>query len=183
MAVGENIRRIRKARGLTQKELGKLCGIAEPNIRKYELNKANPKYETLKKIADALNTHPLVLKGIISEEYASSISQKVDNVTAFMSLLRNMYGYIDERVVTIPGVGNAFYYVLGEGNNQFAISESVFEHLFDAVQEKIRSIIKSAATSEEEEIKSCQEILTKIKDTEIFKKYIAPLNENIESKN
>lgn len=52
--IGEKIREIRKARGLTQKELGEKAGIAEPTIRRYELGKLNPKIETVKKIADAL---------------------------------------------------------------------------------------------------------------------------------
>lgn len=54
MTVGENIKRIRKEKGLTQKKLGELCGIAESNIRKYENGKQNPKIETIKKIATAL---------------------------------------------------------------------------------------------------------------------------------
>lgn len=49
-----DIKRIRKERKLTQKKLGKLCGIAESNIRKYENGKQNPKAETLDKIAEAL---------------------------------------------------------------------------------------------------------------------------------
>ncbi|MFP3155360.1 helix-turn-helix domain-containing protein [Lachnospiraceae bacterium ZAX-1] len=36
MAVGENVKRIRKEKRLTQKKLGKLSGIDEANIRKYE---------------------------------------------------------------------------------------------------------------------------------------------------
>ena len=51
---GERIRYIRKSKGLTQKALGELCGIAEPTIRRYELGKLNPKYETLQKIAKAM---------------------------------------------------------------------------------------------------------------------------------
>ncbi len=54
MTVGENIRRIRKEKGLTQKQLGELCGMNEANVRKYELGKANPKIETVNKIASAL---------------------------------------------------------------------------------------------------------------------------------
>lgn len=50
-----NIRYYRERAGLTQKELGDKCAIAEPTIRRYELGKLNPKYETLRKIADALN--------------------------------------------------------------------------------------------------------------------------------
>lgn len=54
MTVGERIRNARKNAGLTQKQLGEKCGIAEPTIRRYELGKLNPKYETLQKIASAL---------------------------------------------------------------------------------------------------------------------------------
>ncbi len=54
MTVGENIKRLRKERGLTQKQLGEMCGIAESNIRKYESDKQNAKIETIEKIAQAL---------------------------------------------------------------------------------------------------------------------------------
>ena len=53
--IGAKIRELRKARGLTQKELGEKAGIAEPTIRRYELGKLNPKFETVQKIAKALN--------------------------------------------------------------------------------------------------------------------------------
>lgn len=55
--LGERIRTVRKNKGLSQKALGELCGIAEANIRKYELGKQNPKYGTIMKIADALEIH------------------------------------------------------------------------------------------------------------------------------
>ena len=53
--IGAKIREFRKARGMTQKELGEKSGIAEATIRRYELGKLNPKFETVKKIATALN--------------------------------------------------------------------------------------------------------------------------------
>lgn len=56
MTTGERIRTLRKSRNLTQKQLGELAGIAEPTIRRYELGKLNPKYETVVKIAAALHT-------------------------------------------------------------------------------------------------------------------------------
>ena len=54
MNIGQNIKRIRKEKGLTQKKLGELCGMNEANIRKYELGGANPKIETIQKIANGL---------------------------------------------------------------------------------------------------------------------------------
>lgn len=58
MIIGNKIREARKAanngKGMTQKELGALCGIDEANIRKYESGRQKPKIETLQKIGDAL---------------------------------------------------------------------------------------------------------------------------------
>ena len=55
MTTGENIKRIRMEKGYTQKQLAEKCEMYESQIRKYELNKANPKIETLEKIANALD--------------------------------------------------------------------------------------------------------------------------------
>ena len=55
MTIGEKIKSIRLSKNLTQKELGELCGMADSAIRRYELGGANPKIETLKRIASALN--------------------------------------------------------------------------------------------------------------------------------
>ena len=54
MAIGERIRKYRIENGMTQKELGKKCGLADSAIRRYELGGANPKIETIQKIAAAL---------------------------------------------------------------------------------------------------------------------------------
>lgn len=54
MTIGTRIRETRKARGLTQKALGELAGIAEPTIRKYESDRLHPKFETLEKLAAPL---------------------------------------------------------------------------------------------------------------------------------
>ena len=51
---GEMIRKYRIEKGMTQKKLGELCGIADSNIRKYETGKQTPKINTLQRIADAL---------------------------------------------------------------------------------------------------------------------------------
>lgn len=54
MPTGSKIKEIRQQKGLTQKQLGDMCGMYESQIRKYETGKANPKIETLQKIAVAL---------------------------------------------------------------------------------------------------------------------------------
>lgn len=68
MTVGERIRKIRKDQKLTQKQLGELAGIAEPTIRRYELGKLKPKYETIVKIAHALGVAPAALGGYYTSD-------------------------------------------------------------------------------------------------------------------
>lgn len=51
----ENLTRIREERGLTQKELGRLIGVAEATISNYENGKREPKLDKLVALADALN--------------------------------------------------------------------------------------------------------------------------------
>ncbi len=55
MTIPENLKHIRKEKGLTQKKLGELCGMSEVMIRQYELGYRKPKFETLEKIAKALD--------------------------------------------------------------------------------------------------------------------------------
>lgn len=52
--IGKSIKKIRKEKGLTQKELGKLCNMSEAQIGQYENGIRTPKFETLQKIAKAL---------------------------------------------------------------------------------------------------------------------------------
>lgn len=54
-SIGQNIKKIRLNKNMTQKQLGALCGMADSAIRRYENGGANPKIETLGKIAQALN--------------------------------------------------------------------------------------------------------------------------------
>lgn len=65
---GDSIRKYRKQKGFTQKQLGEKCGINEANIRKYELGSQNPKIETLQKIAAALEIPVTYLRaGIVPD--------------------------------------------------------------------------------------------------------------------
>lgn len=61
MTVGENIRRIRQERNLTQKQLGELVGASEAYIRAYESGRRNPKPKSLESLAKALSVNVEVL--------------------------------------------------------------------------------------------------------------------------
>ncbi len=50
------IREIRKAKGMTMKQLGKIVGVTESAIGQYEKGKRKPDYEMLLKISEALDS-------------------------------------------------------------------------------------------------------------------------------
>lgn len=53
--IGDNIRKVRKAHGLSQIELAERVGVAPITIRQYENGKRSPKLETIAKLAQALD--------------------------------------------------------------------------------------------------------------------------------
>ncbi|XME01838.1 helix-turn-helix domain-containing protein [Lachnospiraceae bacterium C1.1] len=63
MTIGENIRRIRKMRGLTLRQLGEEIGVSEAYIRAYESGRRNPKQQKLEDIANALHVNVETLTG------------------------------------------------------------------------------------------------------------------------
>lgn len=77
MNVGEKIKSARLKKNLTQKQLGELCGMADSAIRRYELGGANPKIETLHRIASAL--------GIGLEEFMT------DSELSLFESMENLY--------------------------------------------------------------------------------------------
>ncbi len=54
MTVGESIRKVRLAKGMTQKQVADACGMADSAIRKYEYGQITPKLANLQRIATAL---------------------------------------------------------------------------------------------------------------------------------
>ena len=55
--IGENIREIRKLKGMTQKELGEKTGLTKDYIGALERGKMqNPSLQTMKKLSEALDT-------------------------------------------------------------------------------------------------------------------------------
>ena len=64
--IGERIQKVRKQRGLTQRELAERSETSELTIRQYEIGKREPRTEQLRKIAVALD---------ISTDYLLGLSQ------------------------------------------------------------------------------------------------------------
>lgn len=59
--IGQRIKTIREARGMTRTELGMLIGLDQNRIQQYENGRRKPKLPLLKKIAEALGVNIIAL--------------------------------------------------------------------------------------------------------------------------
>ena len=148
MNIGENIKQARKKKGYTQKQLAEKCNMYESQIRKYELGNANPKIETLQKIANALDINVLVLLEKISIKFSDDIRNDVSLESAFAAFFKEIYGKIDLEQ-QFDENGRYFYYTLGEGNETYTISELTYDNIFESVENLIKLSVNIATKHSE----------------------------------
>lgn len=158
MTIGENIKRIRKEKGLTQKKLGELCGINEANIRKYELGKANPKIETIDKIANALGV-PIaqIMEQFTYKQYESTTEYKkalksVNAIEGMIAMLIDIFGTVESK--DLEGkYASGHYYLVGEGERQFILYDDDITVLYESTKASIPFLVgRMKETKTEEEV-------------------------------
>ena len=106
MTIGQRIKEIRKQQGLTQQEVGKRIGVTASFIGQYENGARFPKFETLKKIAEALNVDVYTLDPTLSkdslkldslpEEVRNLIEKGVDGDLSIAEAVAN-YWFLDSK--------------------------------------------------------------------------------------
>jgi len=148
MTVGENIRRIRKEKGYTQKQLADKCKMYESQIRKYELGKANPKLETIDKIANALGVAITKIKEDISwNEFLNTSSaqsgiREGNAMEGVVAILAHIYGNAEEKSVFNKN-GECPYWLVGTGNNTFVLYEEHIQQLLEYFKTSTPFIIEN----------------------------------------
>lgn len=76
MGYGKRIQEARKRKGLTQKELANMLGLATGTIQQYELEKRRPKADTVEKMSLILSLEPIeILTGRTSEEWERHLDE------------------------------------------------------------------------------------------------------------
>jgi transcriptional regulator with XRE-family HTH domain len=65
--IGDNVKRVRTLRALTQVELAEKAGITQSTVVLIERNKSEPHMSTIRKLAEALGVDPAEL---VKEEWA-----------------------------------------------------------------------------------------------------------------
>lgn len=148
MTIGENIRAIRKEKGLTQKELGRLCGIAEITIRQYESEKYQPKIETIEKIAQALGVPIVRIKEDLTwaeHQNTEEMKQLERSTFPFQGMevsLEKVFGGIAEKYVMVESGWQRPYWVIGKAPNTFVLYEPDIEALVKATEAVLPSLVE-----------------------------------------
>lgn len=166
MKIGENIKRIRKEKGLTQKALGELCGINEANIRKYENNKQNPKLETARKIATALGVDvwELIEFNIMDADHRNLFEETtVATYNGTIATLKEIYGNIEEKTVYGENGGESLYYLVGD-KDKFVLYDVDIETLMNTIKATVSPIVERIkdTRSESEIIKEIKEKIAEV---------------------
>lgn len=166
MTVGENIKKIRKEKGLTQKELGEKLKISQAAIGQFESNASNLQIETIEKIAGALEVpvaHLLIgawdkYKDAYEEtNEAKEINRSVVAFYATIKLIESIYKRAESIDVNIYQNGELMscsnYISIGEGQERIAIPNAVFDDIVELVKNNLISAVKIAGQKESEFLK------------------------------
>lgn len=77
MSIGEKIKKYRKEKGLTQRELADKLNIATNSLSRYETGERRPPIDMIEKIAEILNVTPIQL--MYDEEVENTLNQSADD--------------------------------------------------------------------------------------------------------
>lgn len=121
MTVGKNIKTIRKKKGITQKKLSEMTGIAEITIRKYEADAFVPKKSQIEKIASVLQVTPFQIMGITYWDETADLT-KLQKEANFFDQMISSYGE------EIASTFNDFLSLTDEGQRK------VSEYIDDLIQ-------------------------------------------------
>ena len=125
MSTGENIKRIRKFRGMTQKELGIAIGIGEesasPRMAQYETDNRTPRKEMLHKMAVVLDVDPrnisiptgyreedMIYRLLVLEDYFPKMKLERNGMFVYESVPGTAVNHfaVDDSEVTFAVEGN-----------------------------------------------------------------------------
>ena len=143
--LGEEIRKLRKSKKITQKKLSILSGIPEITIRQYEAGKYAPTIKPLEKIAESL--------GVTINYFLSKETLKTRKLSAaleaFLTILETIYDVvISNELYSTNSDGEKEYdgeydVYLKKDDQELYLSKQSYETLFNFVCSEIPKLIKT----------------------------------------
>ena len=134
MNIGTNIKRARLNAGMTQRELSQRLGVSQAAIVQFEAEKANPRIDTLKRIAEALNCS---VDDLLSDNPAERITTwelgktTADAFDGLLVVLIDLYGSL--RTIQDEETGD-FSYILDENDNEIYLTKDDLQYLYTSIK-------------------------------------------------
>lgn len=164
MNVGTKIKEARTKMGLTQKQFGELCGMADSAIRRYESGRGNPTIKTLQRIAKAIGVHesyfwansPYPTFETALKEY-KEFTQCLTITSQILDIIETIYG--KKEFIRISDDQNFFvekFYSFGSGENSIAINTEDLPTIEDAVSSLIKSLCTSLSSPTCDAVAHCK---------------------------
>jgi transcriptional regulator with XRE-family HTH domain len=142
LSIGNNIRKVRKARGLSQRDLAAHLGKAVTTIQKYENGKFIPTIDVIEQIAEILETTPFKL--LETDNWKSKfpdLKKDVSGIDGFIAILTDIYGYAELEKIEGANGTYAYYYFVGTGKNTFALKKTHVDDSYNLTKEIIEPLI------------------------------------------
>lgn len=153
--MGALIRRLRIKKGLTQAELAKEIGVSQSIIGQYELDKRNPKRETINALANALGCEIGSLLAVKfdssnetpeisyydSQEFLDTSRQffRILNAQEFLKSLQ--FSFVEKIIFDDIGYSRSC-----TGNNSRFVSDCISEKPIEYTEAELIDIIKNSST-------------------------------------
>lgn len=140
-----NLKKLRKERGLTQKELADALGIAKSTISMYENNNREPDFETEELIADFFNVDMNTLRGKQTNLKAPTLS---DDVISFPVIGNIAAGYDEIAVEDWSGetVDVPVSYLRGRNKSEFFVLKVKGDSMYPLYHEGDKVLILKQST-------------------------------------
>ena len=143
--LGEEIRKLRKSKKITQKKLSILSGIPEITIRQYEAGKYAPTIKPLEKIAEALG---VTINYFLSKETIKTRKLSAA-LEAFITTLETVYDVVTVNhhyVINSDGekeYDGEYDVYLEKDGKEFYLSKQSYEALFNFICSEIPKFINT----------------------------------------
>lgn len=154
MTIGQTIRAYRKNQGLTQNELGKLCGMTGGAISGYENGVTLPKRRTVERIAQALgiSAERLIGGAALPDPAAKKPGCASDALLydGVLAALKELYGMVEGRIVQGENGASRKYYLIKQIPDSFVLYESDITAIAQAARASMGPIMEHMRTRREE---------------------------------
>ena len=139
MTLGENIKSIRKRKGIKQSELASKLGFTVRTIQNYESGNREPNMQTLMKICTALECAPMEIIGLMDFEKLETQAKEKAQLIRKKLAPSDEFCLYDIEVI----ISSAILKILGEASHSSALNYSLNDFNIEEEDELINFVFNS----------------------------------------